>query len=130
MTAIRDWRRFHTTVDKATVSWTPSSSGMMSRAVANSDTAVCNKTITSHCLKALYNVGDYKADANNGSKTGFASYLEEWARYSDLQLFKGHLALYAIGQNFTVVKDKGGKNEQHSGIESSKANLVCSTSSA
>ena len=95
----------------------------LSQAVASSDTAICNKTVTPHCLKTLYNVGDYKADPEGGSKIGFASFLEEWARYSDLELFEKKLAPYAIGQNFTVVMYNGGKNNQTSELDSGEANL-------
>lgn len=83
----------------------------------------CNSVITPQCLKDLYNVGDYKASATNGNKVGFASYLEEYARYSDLELFEKNVAPFAKGQNFSVVQYNGGGNDQHSSGSSSEANL-------
>lgn len=83
----------------------------------------CNNIITPQCLKDLYNIGDYKASATNGNKVGFASYLEEYARYSDLELFEKNVAPFAKGQNFSVVQYNGGGNDQHSSGSSSEANL-------
>ncbi|KAJ5188909.1 Peptidase S8/S53 subtilisin/kexin/sedolisin [Penicillium cf. griseofulvum] len=83
----------------------------------------CNSVITPQCLKEMYNIGDYKASDSNGNKVGFASYLEEYARYADLELFEKNIAPFAKGQNFTVVQYNGGGNDQHSPAESSEANL-------
>lgn len=90
---------------------------------AMSATPDCNSVITPQCLKDLYNVGDYKASATNGNKVGFASYLEEYARYSDLELFEKNVAPFAKGQNFSVVQYNGGGNDQQSSSGSSEANL-------
>lgn len=83
----------------------------------------CNKVITPQCLKSLYKIGDYQADPDSGSKLGFSSYLEESARYSDLELFEKDIAQYAQGQNFTVVTYNGGVNDQISTKDSGEANL-------
>ncbi|KAL9122371.1 MAG: hypothetical protein Q9187_001071 [Circinaria calcarea] len=82
----------------------------------------CNATITPQCLLELYNI-HYKADPNNGNKVGFASFLEEYARYSDLATFEAQFAPYAIGQNFSVVEFNGGLNDQASAEDSGEANL-------
>lgn len=82
----------------------------------------CNKVVTPQCLKFLYNV-NYQADANSGSKLGFSSYLEQSARYSDLELFQDDLAPYAEGQNFTVITYNGGVNDQTSMKDAGEANL-------
>lgn len=58
----------------------------------------CNLTITPECLLDLYNV-HYKGDAKNGNSLGYASFLEEYARYTDLTKFEQVYAPYAIGQN-------------------------------
>ncbi|KAJ5116778.1 Tripeptidyl-peptidase sed2 [Penicillium angulare] len=83
----------------------------------------CNSAITPQCLKELYSIGDYQAQSDNGNKIGFASYLEQYARYSDLELFEENIAPYAQGQNFTVIQYHGGGNDQSSSKDSSEANL-------
>lgn len=82
----------------------------------------CNNSITPQCLKQLYNVGDYEADANSGSKVGFASYLEQYARFSDLELFKKNIAPYAKN-SFKVITYHGGENNQSYTGDASEANL-------
>ncbi|KAJ5152693.1 Peptidase S8/S53 subtilisin/kexin/sedolisin [Penicillium canariense] len=83
----------------------------------------CNSAITPQCLKELYKVDDYEADESNGNKVAFTSYLEQYARYSDLALFEQDIAPYAAGQNFTVIEYNGGLNDQNSNSDSSEANL-------
>ena len=46
----------------------------------------CNNTITPACLRAIYNIGDYEAPAVKGAKLGVAGYLEQWAKYDDLEI--------------------------------------------
>jgi tripeptidyl-peptidase-1 len=58
----------------------------------------CNHTITPECILELYNV-HYKGDARNGNTVGYASFLEEYARYADLAQFEKVYAPYAIGEN-------------------------------
>ncbi|KAF9886347.1 hypothetical protein FE257_011492 [Aspergillus nanangensis] len=87
----------------------------------------CDQMITPACLKKLYNVGDYKADPKRGSRIGFTNYLEEVPRYSDMQTFQKTLALYAEGQNFSVVTYNGGVNNQHAASDSGEANLDLQT---
>ncbi|KAI0490560.1 subtilisin-like protein [Xylaria cf. heliscus] len=82
----------------------------------------CDALITPACLKTFYNI-DYKADANSGSKVAFVSYLEEYARYSDLALFEQNYLPEAIGQNVTVIQYNGGLNDQTSTADSGEANL-------
>lgn len=83
----------------------------------------CDSAITPQCLKDLYSVGDYKADPSSGNKVAFSSYLEQYARYSDLALFEKDLAPWAEGENFTVIEYNGGLNDQNSPADSSEANL-------
>ncbi|KAI1437512.1 subtilisin-like protein [Xylaria sp. CBS 124048] len=82
----------------------------------------CDTAITPACLKSIYRI-NYKADANSGSKVGFASYLEEYARYSDLALFQQRFLPETIGQNFTVIQYHGGLNNQSFEGDSGEANL-------
>lgn len=80
--------------------------------------AVCGTTITPDCLKSLYNI-KYTAKAE-GNLVAFASYLEEYARYSDLQTFETQYAPTAKGQNFSVTLVNGGLNNQASSDDSGK----------
>ncbi|KAL4918733.1 peptidase S8/S53 domain-containing protein [Aspergillus aurantiobrunneus] len=83
----------------------------------------CNDAITPNCLSDLYNTEGYKANAKSGSKIAFASFLEQYARYDDLAEFEEEYAPHAIGQNFSVVKLNGGRNDQNSTEDSGEANL-------
>ncbi|KAL1963005.1 hypothetical protein VTN77DRAFT_8753 [Rasamsonia byssochlamydoides] len=90
---------------------------------AASNSGICNFLITPTCLKKLYNVNNYTANAHSGSKIGFSSYLQEYARYADLASFEQTLAPWAQGQTFSVVEFNGGLNDQNSTADSSEANL-------
>ncbi|KAI1503372.1 tripeptidyl-peptidase 1 [Biscogniauxia marginata] len=84
--------------------------------------ADCNVArITPACLKSLYNI-KYTPDPE-GNLVSFASYLEEYARYDDLQTFEEQYATSAVGQNFTVELVNGGLNDQDSSDDSGEANL-------
>ncbi|KAI4677832.1 Tripeptidyl-peptidase sed2 [Alternaria sp. BMP 2799] len=85
-------------------------------------TVNCDASITPQCLKQLYKI-DYTPDPKSGSKAAFASYLEEYARYSDLALFEKNILPEAVGQNFSVVQFNGGLNDQNSSDDSGEANL-------
>ncbi|BAE64770.1 tripeptidyl aminopeptidase [Aspergillus flavus] len=95
----------------------------LAAAVVAKNISHCDSIITPTCLKELYNIGDYQADANSGSKIAFASYLEEYARYADLENFENYLAPWAKGQNFSVTTFNGGLNDQNSSSDSGEANL-------
>ncbi|KAI8626087.1 subtilisin-like protein [Xylariaceae sp. FL1651] len=84
--------------------------------------ATCNTAqITPACIKSLYNI-KYTASAS-GNLVAFASYLEEYARYSDLASFEKQWATSAVGQNFSVQLVNGGLNSQNSNSDSGEANL-------
>ncbi|KAI1822009.1 subtilisin-like protein [Xylaria intraflava] len=89
--------------------------------VAGSD-ADCDAMITPACLKQIYKI-DYETDAKSGSKVGFASYLEEYARYSDLAAFQKQFLPETVGQNFSVIQYHGGLNNQTFTGDSGEANL-------
>lgn len=78
--------------------------------------APCTTTVTPACLKAQYNIG--YTPAEDGNLVAFASYLEEYARYSDLALFERQLLPAAVGQNFSVTLINGGLNDQSSNDDS------------
>lgn len=76
------------------------------------DVAACNVTITPECIRALYKVGSYQADPSKHSLFGVAGYLEQWAKYDQLELFTNTYAPYAADANFTAVGVHGGVNQQ------------------
>ena len=67
---------------------------------------------TPQCLLKLYDV-HYAANAQNGAKVSFGSFLTEYARYNDLATFEATQATYAVGQSFNVVQFNGGLNDQN-----------------
>ncbi|KAI1188319.1 tripeptidyl-peptidase [Nemania serpens] len=84
--------------------------------------ADCNvNQITPACIKSLYKIS-YKP-ATSGNLVAFASYLEEYARYSDLASFESKFLPSAAGQNFSVQLVNGGLNSQNSNSDSGEANL-------
>lgn len=83
----------------------------------------CNRAITPQCLKDLYSIGDYKANPDNGNSVAFASFLEQYAQYSDIALFEKNIAPDAAGHNLTVQTFNNGKNVQGGSSDSSEANL-------
>ncbi|KAI9784284.1 MAG: vesicle formation at the endoplasmic reticulum [Geoglossum umbratile] len=87
------------------------------------DFLACNTTITPRCLQELYNVKDVKADPNNGNKFGIAGFLNQYAKFDELQTFLSEYAPYAVGSNFTVVSINGGSNDQNSTLRDEEANL-------
>ncbi|KAL7625938.1 hypothetical protein AAE478_002707 [Parahypoxylon ruwenzoriense] len=88
----------------------------------NAAAADCNPSrITPACLKSLYNI-QYTA-STEGNLVAFSSYLEEYARYSDLQSFEQQYLSEAVGQNFTVELVNGGLDDQSSDDDSGEANL-------
>ncbi|KAB5566395.1 peptidase S8/S53 domain-containing protein [Coniochaeta sp. 2T2.1] len=78
----------------------------------NLNVTACNATITPECLRALYKVGSYQADPSKKSLFGVAGYLEQYAKYDQLELFESVYAPYAKDQNFTVTQINGGGNDQ------------------
>lgn len=63
------------------------------------------------CLKALYDIGDYKVDVSVGSTVAFASFLEESASYADLALFEQSYNIPS--QNLTLLAlINGGVDDQ------------------
>ncbi|KAG6368901.1 hypothetical protein INS49_003119 [Diaporthe citri] len=83
--------------------------------------APCTTTVTPQCLKAQYNIG-YTPDTE-GNLIAFASYLEQYARYADLEQFTTQVLPEAAGQNFSVTTVNGGLNDQNSSDDSGEANL-------
>ncbi|KAF2104700.1 Pro-kumamolisin [Rhizodiscina lignyota] len=70
----------------------------------------CATSVTPSCLKQFYNLGGYEGDAKSGSRIGFASFLNESARYEDLKLFDDHFGIPY--KPFDVITINGGFNNQ------------------
>lgn len=85
-------------------------------AATTTDAAPCTTTVTPACLKALYNIA--YTPATEGNLVAFASYLEEYARYSDLAAFETAQVPAAVGQNFSVTLINGGLDDQDSDDDS------------
>ncbi|KAK6857023.1 hypothetical protein PG995_007210 [Apiospora arundinis] len=90
-------------------------------AVEQTADGVSCSPVTPACLKSLYNI-NYTAPST-GNLLAIASYLEEYARYADLQTFESKFAPAAKGQNFTVQLINGGLDDQNSRASSVEANL-------
>ncbi|KAK5988017.1 Tripeptidyl-peptidase sed2 [Cladobotryum mycophilum] len=89
------------------------------------DSANTRVPVTPDLLKSLYGI-NYTAKAS-GNLVAVASFLEEYARYSDLDLFKQKYVPQAAGQSFDVELINGGKNDQNSSEDSGEANLDVQT---
>jgi tripeptidyl-peptidase I len=83
------------------------------------NSSVCSGGVTPACLKTLYNVNYTAPSANNS--VAFASYLQQYARYTDLTAFQNRYTPAAKGQNFTVVMVNGGLDDQSSEQDSGKS---------
>ncbi|KAK0705539.1 tripeptidyl-peptidase [Lasiosphaeris hirsuta] len=104
------------TINTVATKTSQSSSSLSAEAVE------CGTTITPACLKSFYNI-NYTASASAENKVAFASYLEEYARYTDLATFQDRFLPQAKGQNFSVELVNGGLNDQASRSDSGEANL-------
>jgi tripeptidyl-peptidase-1 len=77
----------------------------------------CNTTITPTCLKELYKFGDYKVDPKAGSVLGVNGFLEQYATFSDLEMFNAKYAPWAVGSNFSWTSVNG---KHHSTLSQAK----------
>jgi len=84
-----------------------------------------NSAQNPHVPTQAYDV-HYAANAQNGAKVSFGSFLEQYARNTDLTLFETTQALYAEGETFNVVSFNGGLNDQ-SGTEVGLAPIISNT---
>jgi tripeptidyl-peptidase-1 len=83
----------------------------------------CNSTVTLACLANLYGFVDYEASGE--TDIGISGFLEQYAQYSDLEIFLEKYKPEAVGANFSVVSVNGGANLQNvTGTDNiSEANL-------
>ena len=84
----------------------------------------CNSTITPQCLRALYNVGNFRGSERNGGKMGVTGFLNNYAKFKDLAIFTQQYAPYAKGINFTYELINGGLATQDDTVDNDiEANL-------
>ncbi|EEP76967.1 predicted protein [Uncinocarpus reesii 1704] len=74
-------------------------------------------------LRQLYNMQHFQVEKNSSNLVGVSGYLNQYARYSDLNLFIKRYAPQAVGATFSVELINGGKNDQDSKLESLEASL-------
>ena len=72
----------------------------------------CNTTTPPDCLRALYKMGDFKANASSGVKLGISGFNFQQAVHSDLNLFLGKWAPAEGGASFKVKTSNGGVNNE------------------
>jgi tripeptidyl-peptidase-1 len=88
----------------------------------------CSRNITPACLKQLYNVGNYTANAKSGSRIAFSSFLNQSAHYDDLRLFLDYFKIPQ--QNITKVFVNDAADNQDPAVaneEAGEANLDAQT---
>ncbi|PYI07857.1 tripeptidyl-peptidase sed3 [Aspergillus sclerotiicarbonarius CBS 121057] len=83
----------------------------------------CSTGVTPGCLRQLYGIFDTKADPDSSNVLGVSGYLDQYARYGDLEQFVDVYAPNSTGANFSVVSINGGLNLQNSLQSSMEASL-------
>jgi tripeptidyl-peptidase-1 len=89
-------------------------------------TAACGTSgyIRPACLRALYNVGNHTGNATSSARLGVTGFLNQMAKYVDLDLFLQKFAPYAVGANFTAISiNNGTLTQDEYPLDSSEANL-------
>ena len=81
----------------------------------------CSALITPQCIKQLYNINNYTAKANSGSKIAFGSFLNQSARFQDLSAFEAEFGIPQ--QSFSVQLINGGVNDQSISSNHGEADL-------
>ncbi|EXJ67921.1 uncharacterized protein A1O5_09268 [Cladophialophora psammophila CBS 110553] len=72
----------------------------------------CNTTTSPDCIRALYGLGNFRANASSGSRLGIPAFASQNVVRHDLALFVGKWASYARGANFSITSVNGGVNNQ------------------
>jgi tripeptidyl-peptidase-1 len=83
----------------------------------------CSTSVTPDCLRELYKLGDFVANPDPRNKLGISGYLDQYARYDDLDQFLQKYAPQMEDANFTVEYINGGLNNQSSNQDSVEAAL-------
>lgn len=84
-----------------TSKWVPVADNIRVNA-ANAVDPACNTGITPQCLFQLYNV-NFKADPTGGNSAGYASFVGESARFTDMTMFEQVYAPYAANRNVSRI---------------------------
>ncbi|KAK8219131.1 tripeptidyl-peptidase-like protein [Phyllosticta capitalensis] len=95
---------------------------VLETAAANDVEQSCNSTITPTCLRDLYSISGF-TPSQNTSFLGVSGFLEEYARYSDLETFNSKYASWAKGQTFDFGSINGSTLPQDTSDDSTEANL-------
>ncbi|KAK7541932.1 tripeptidyl-peptidase-like protein [Phyllosticta citribraziliensis] len=82
----------------------------------------CNSTITPSCLRDLYSIEGF-TPSQNSSFLGVSGFLEEYARYSDLETFENIYAPWAANKSFSFGSINGSTLPQDTSDDSVEANL-------
>jgi tripeptidyl-peptidase-1 len=85
--------------------------------------AGCDKATTPRCLRDLYGIDNTTNKQDWRNRLGISGYLEQYARYADLEEFLRHYAPNQTTANFSVVAINDGHNDQESSFDSVEANL-------
>ncbi|OAP59273.1 hypothetical protein AYL99_06571 [Fonsecaea erecta] len=72
----------------------------------------CNTTTSPDCIRALYGIGNFRANASSGSRLGIPAFASQNVLRSDVALFVDKWAPYARGANFSITSVNGGVNNQ------------------
>jgi len=80
---------------------------------ADEGAASCSGDVTPACLRELYKINYTVPAGQKGNLVAFASFLEQYARYKDLEMFHERYLPAAKGQNFSVTLVNDGKNDQN-----------------
>ncbi|PGH03274.1 tripeptidyl-peptidase I [Blastomyces parvus] len=83
----------------------------------------CSLSVAPACIREMYNMGDFMATPDPRNKLGVSGYLEQYARYSDLDLFFETYAPELKGSSFGVASINGGLNLQNSSLPSTEGSL-------
>ncbi|GKZ22124.1 polynucleotide 3'-phosphatase [Aspergillus brasiliensis] len=85
--------------------------------------ADCSTGVTPACLRQLYGLPSTQATPDSRNVFGISGYLDQYARYSDLDDFMEVYAPDSIDADFSVVSINGGQNPQNSFQGSTEASL-------
>ncbi|EXJ59644.1 hypothetical protein A1O7_03790 [Cladophialophora yegresii CBS 114405] len=84
----------------------------------------CNTTTSADCIRALYGIGDFRANASSGSRLGIPAFASQNVLRGDLALFVDKWAPYARGANLSITSVNGGVNNGSTdAIWASEANM-------
>jgi tripeptidyl-peptidase I len=72
----------------------------------------CINTTTPDCLRALYNIGNFKANASSGAKLGISGFNYQIANTTDLQLFLNKYAPAENKSKLSIDLTNGANNTQ------------------